>query len=650
MGDTTTYRVEADFVAKDNASGAIGDIAHHAEAAHHHTNELREALKEVGEALALRELVHVATESFIGFNSAIEQSKLKLSEVIGSNFQADWQQATAMAEKMHDHFQEIAEVTGVSATTMDNFAAKISASVTNTTQLMDITAQASAVSKAFYGDAERGAMELNRMLSGQVSNRSAMAKMLLNSTGLNAQQWKALSTEQRVKKTEGALNSDTMKNVVATMGNTFEGATSIFKDKVEVALAQVGLPLFHAITEEVQSWSKWMDLNHEKLEEIGRTVGDNLMSGFRAIKDVFAFIYDHADTLMAIGKVYAIAKIGSMAGGMLGAGAGDIAGLLGGGGKLGKAATGSSVMGNAGMIGMAGGVGFAFGKLLNETFHLTDAFSRSAEVHGEILDVTDSTTAKYADLVNSMDVFDNAVTEASKRLNKIAGGGGTQVAAGLTGTGETFLRQANVIRDVLKERTEVKNEGIAASIWGMLKDGATQGLSKAITEADQIKRLHDVGLTGDDIGTVMNSFAEAQKLAAANASRGQGDLDREKLISGTTDDVLKGLDKSILGNSDLLAKVTQNLSTFANRNFTDTHGDASLSKADIARAIKEAEDGEGKGLKKRDVAQTVNITINQVSAKDPDRWLADIDDMASRSHNAPRRAKSSLATKIGSGH
>jgi hypothetical protein len=61
---------------------------------------------------------------------------------------------------------------------------------------------------------------------------------------------------------------------------------------------------------------------------------------------------------------------------------------------------------------------------------------------------------------------------------------------------------------------------------------------------------------------------------------------------------------------------------------------------EVAKKIESAEDFDNNvGGTQAKTNQTVNITIQRVTAKDPNRWLAEMDDMANRRNRAPTKPK-----------
>jgi hypothetical protein len=658
MSDTDTkYEVSTDYVVHDHAS----DPLHHIQESAEHTAEAVESLKHglqmVAEVTGLYSVISKAKDAFLGFNSAVEQSQLKLATMITANYVANWDQATKAAEEMRGKFQEIAETVPVTANEMSQFADRISSAYKgNLNDLAEFSARAAVISKVMVGSAEGGAMQITRMLAGQVSERQAMGKALLNSMGMNSQQWKALTAEQRTTKLSTAVQSDTFKDMQKTLGDTYQGVTEVFKDKVEVTLARIGMPLFKAITAEVKSWSEWMDKNKDKLDEIGRTITSSLITGFHAIKDVFTFIYDHADILMTIGKLYAATAVGGMIGGALGNAGSGIAGMLskfGAGGSMMAPVTGGSAMGSAGLIGAAGALGFAFGHLLNDTLGLSTAIADSAASYINQFTGQEDYEKKLRDVTNTMDVFDHSVLEAGKRLDKIAGGGGSVAVKNLTGMADFHKGQADAIRTVLKEQ---KSRGGPSWLdYGMSAAGMDQSATKnAIADAANRATLKGAGLSDAEIEQIMANNDAAAKIADAAAMNATRDSNRVEQVIGATNEALKQVPKDIIAGSEEYKKIADAISlTINSRTKFDPNGGeiggvGGISADEIKKIV---EGNKEDALKRRDsVNQTVNVNINQVSAKDPDRFIADIDDMAGRLMNRPRRAKSSLATKMGPGY
>jgi hypothetical protein len=82
-----------------------------------------------------------------------------------------------------------------------------------------------------------------------------------------------------------------MRRANAEMAGSFTGVTSTLKDKLQIALGKVGLPLFQAITQTVADINAWLERNADTIERIGKAVGGALATGFGVVKDLALQVY-----------------------------------------------------------------------------------------------------------------------------------------------------------------------------------------------------------------------------------------------------------------------------------------------------------------------------------------------------------------------
>jgi hypothetical protein len=630
VSEKTTYEVESKFSVTDHASEHLEKISHHADHAAHSIESLKEGMILAAEAIGLRELVKKTAETFIGFNAAVEQSKIKLTAMIGANFHASWRRATDVAGEMYEKFEKFAEIAPVSAQEMAQFGQTTSAAVLaaggQIKDLTEISEKGALAAKALGFEAGRGAMELNRMLAGQVGNRSLMGKMLIGSMGITAAEWKKLSAQQRLEKTEGALNSSTMKDATGALRESFGGAVAMFKDKIEVAMGKVGLPLFKAVTAEVVGWNKWIEGHPQKIAEITskltngikeamsmmRDIGSFLMpiikEAMSVIGTVMTFVSEHRNVIEGVVKGLLIYKGIGMAGGMVGA-AGGMGGGIGGIFKelttsLGALKTGLGGVGGATSIGgMLTSMGGALSGLIGAAGPIalfgTALFGLSKIIFGE------TNTEKKA-------------REQAEKLDT---------------TAVSWLKDYKE-RDALQAS---KKEAMAAGWSGT---GDYQGINKRITELNSGESRESIIKAGIETGYINEEIANGVRKLSLTAGFNQS-------FSRDFPDVVNRLSDSI--NQVFKEAATHSTSAWGHESAIYNPKRAMGSYFEELFEEKKSEK-EADLVSKVPVNQTVNITINQVSAKDPDRWLADIDDMAGRSLNAPRRTKSSLATRVGRGH
>jgi len=631
----TKYKVTTEYHTTDHSSAVLERIEHHAEEAAESVEKLKEGLKIAAEAIGLRELVSKTAETFIGFNSAVEATKIKLSAMIGANFHASWKRATSEANEMYEQFEKFAEIAPVSAQEMSAFGTTVTGAVLaaggGMKDLIKITEEGSIATKALGGSAE----ELNRLLAGQVSNRSIWGKMMLGTMGTDSAHWKKMTSQQRLQKTEGALGSDTMKEATGALRESFGGAVAMFKDKIEVALGKVGLPLFKEVTKEVRSWGEWIDKNPAKIAAVTETMTSGIKEAMSMLRDVGSFLYpmikeamsiigdvmhfvsEHRDMITGIIKGLMIYKGLSMAGG--------IAGGIGGGA--------SSIFGS--LQKMAGELGKSFAGL-------KEALGSSSGGTTDIGGMFKGLGGAIMPLISGAGSF-VALGAAVWGLSKVLFGETHDEKMRRQHSEQLGLKGADWMKD-FKERDALMNQRKALIAGGMDPNSSYQGISQRLSSLHGNRE--DLMRAGINEGIIKETIENGVRRLEFDSRKGGMSLKPEdsKLFVGA----LKQAFEEIYNEKEVAYEASNARDMRIDRNFRfDKRGGGSgYFEEEINTDLEKKEE---ELTSRVPVNQTVIVNINQVSAKDPDRWLADVDDMAGRLINRPRRAKSSIATKMGDG-
>ncbi len=637
MADKTTYIVESKYVVTDHASGALHNIGHAAHGAHEHAEGLKDTLKEVGEAFLLFEGVEKAKELFIGLNSSLEQARIQMTSVLGANFKKPWAEAKEAAGEMYEEFEGFAEKfptsVGELSTSMKTLSVAVGAAGGNMEDLKTITEGSVVAAKTMGIEATT----MYRALEGNISKRSAGGMALLNMIGggMTAEKWKKLTADSRMHLIETAMKSDTMKSAQSEMANSFGGQTTILKDRLEMLASGAGLPLFKALTKEIQSWNEWLDKNKQKVEEIAHRVSEGLMTGFGYLKSVMSFLYDHSGVLIDVAKAWAAVKIGSAVGGIVTSGVGSITKMMDGIGKFGGFSHGAGdkfnketgayefhgaskgmgakdVLGNLGSIMGAAGAGYAIGTWIRDVTGMGEA------IHEWI----DPAGVRFEKLAKSMEMFDESVRHSVEEQSKLGGALGTHAAG---------LLQGNIDVDARKIATLSKIEA-----------GKYAGAKTVAWEKQQKSLLEGAGFDPAEVDSLLGN-KHTRGSMMANLMR--GNIIREQHLGGSSGGTQAGLmiwSLKHLGDKTTehvnIAKAQQAIMQ-AQLQMLAGPEHRFLNQDDIDKVMKD------KSLfdEQTKVNQTVNIHIEQVSAKDPDRWLADLDDYAARRVRSRTRAKSAPA-------
>lgn len=653
MADKQTYVVETVYQTVNKSSAPISEIAKAAQDAARASQTLTTVIKGMGAAFIGSRVFSEAKKMFIDYNKDIENHKTVLSGMMmlytGAGIDKTWDRAGRSVAAFEQMAKRSSLTTADLVQTASGLTRPLLQAGLSMGDIEKMTFGVANAAKAFGMNGSVVAMDIEQALTANVGQRDRFTRNILAQKGvdLTAEKFNALGTQKRVEALQKALTSTAILEMAKKQGeDTFGGVLSTLEDNFQIIASKIGLPLFKAITEEVKSWNAWIEKNNLKLKDIGQTVTDSLMKGFHMMKDVFSWIYDHADTLITVAKAYALIKVGGMLGGgvggsmmsLVGGGAGLAGAFSKGGWRDGKDENGNYVssfegpgrarrkMGlkdigdSAGLLGTIGALGYGLGTLMNNASGLSDSIMGVRTVNGEVLDVTDKSTRQYGMLITSMKAFDRSVVEAADRLSKFQDARGTTASSNLQGTIDVQKRQANVIGDAIRD-------GLAGGKGDLAQAKAYMRVkASGLFEEDEISKIFS------------NPQMMQQKFAMAAQS---GDL-RIANAQATADTAWESIPAELRKSLDqgkvlqaLMAKTLQMMGPMESGKF---QSGIILSKEMIDQAMKEAgADADLRGEKT--TKQTVNITIQQVMAKDPNRWLAEMDDMVSRRTRNPSRAK-----------
>lgn len=611
-GTTTTYRVEAVYDLTDKASRQLEEIGKHAKQAAHHSEGLKAALFGVAEAFGAMEVVRKAKEYFVDFNQQVEDAHIALTAMIESNFDVSFDKAGAAAQRMYDHFQKFSMQTPVTTKQILEFSRGITVAASNTgASIAEITKMSEMgviAGKVLGGGHDTGYLtgELSHMLAGNINQRMQFARNLLGSIHMSEKQFKALSAEKRKETVLKALDSPAMRDAAKAYGDSFSGVTSTLEDKLQIFLGKVGVPLFKAITKEVAEWNKWLEKNKNVIEVYINRAGEVLKDGFGHVRDAFAFIAQHAGTLIKVAEAYAAIKIGSAIGGGLASSIGSVGGL---GGKV-KGAAGLG--GVAGLLVGVGTASYMATRALMDYTGATEALKRKIDPHAAQLDI----------VTNRLKDFEVAIAHTRDSMNSLYGENDAR-STGKYASIDPYVKQQMEKVEALRNmqgadsmvRQQVKRTGYEYDTSGLEKAG--------FTGADARKYA---GYTKDDLNKAANEIeaqARGKKQEYDAAAAGSNAIVKTEMARMTA------AQKEAINWAKVQAEILTAI--------------LSGKKLDVGQIEKDAGSQDDAMRGKKEVPQNVNIYINQVSAKDPDRWLADIDDMAAKRAGAPTRARSALA-------
>lgn len=625
----TTYRVETIYDVTDRASKTLGDIQMKASRASADVSSLKTMLMGVGGAVLAGRGLGAAKAAFIDFNSNVQDTKNQIAGMMALATKTSLADNIEKANRLYDDLRQKAMTLPGTTQEYVQMAGMITQPIMDAglrmKDLRDLTIATVVGSKALRVESGAAARDIDQALRGQYHSVDVFTGKLLGAQGYSGEagraKFNALSAKKRASELMKAVNAPQIKELAAAQGKTFTGVMSTIEDRLQQVGGRVGSKLFGVLTREVENVNQWLEKNNSKIDHFANVVGDSLVTGFGYIKSAGMFLVDHAGTLISIAKAWAALKVGGAIGGSLsglweGAGGGKgIKAFLGGG------ASGKGILGAAGGLGLGGVLGVGV---------LAYEFAKAAGVTEALTRAIDPQRAKLERLTETMDSFDMAVATTRDRLMDSLHGGAFY-AQSSTQFGEDRIK-AGVLSDIMAGRGM---PDVGGPLGGIMKE---QWIRKRMRDAnmddDEISRA-----LGGDIGNSMGSLGRARDRYSKRADNAINLNAQTALV-----DMAVGIATAKLGNNgpEMITqqKITNMLLQESIR--IGFRGQFAVDYLN-ARAKQLADEVDPDKRRQARVNQTVNVNINQVTAKDPDRWVQMIDDYAARRKRNPTRARSSLA-------
>lgn len=649
------YRVLTVYDTQDKSSKAMQDIARSANEAAKSTQNLQTLIKTAGGAFLGGRIFSTAKSSLIDYNRSIEDSKLTIAGMLTMFTNSPIEKSFDLAGDSVERFQQMAKSSSLTTKDLVDTASGLYRPLLQAglkiRDINEMTFGVANAAKAFGMNGGVVSMDIEQAITSNVGMRDRFARNILSqeSIGLTADQFNKLDTQKRVEVLKKALTTDAIKGMAKKQGeDTFSGVLSTLQDNFEILGGRIGLPLFKAITEEVKQWNKWLDKNQLKLDQFAKSTAESLVKGFKFVKEVFSFIFSHADTLISVAKAYAAIKVGSMIGGAMGVSAGGGAGAASsflswfkkteatdgfdedgkyfynkGTAGRGRQAVGglSGVAENAGLIGGSLAAGVYVGTMLNES-GFGEWLSNTKRVGGEVLNMTDKTTREYAALIQSMDTFRKTINETKHAMAGQKGAASTDAAAHLAALQVSYQNKLDLIQDTQKKFTDRADGDISS------KHGSGY-MVNALMKSKMFDQKELDAYKSNPMGFMKNlenesSFLRNKSLAATEMAN--------DAYASMGENQKRGLEeKQIL--QALFAKASE---IYGSDDRDKLRVQVIMTPDDIRAALDTVTD---ESPQAKPPQQNVTINIQQVSAKDPNKWLADMDDMVARRTRARTRAK-----------
>lgn len=589
------------------------------------TSSLKQMMMGLGAVHLGSMAIGKAKTLLVDYNSSLEQSKTVIAGMLslytGASIDRTWDRASVSVER----FQEMAKKSSLTTKELVETAQGLTRPLIQVgvkmADIEKITFGVANAAKAFGMNGAVVSMDVEQAIRGGVTERDRFIKSMLAQKGieLSSDQFNKKGQAERIEILKKALTSTAIGAMADKQSQTLSGVLSTLEDNIQIALGKVGLPLFKAITEEVKSWNAWIDKNSGRLEEIGRSVGQGVMTAFTTIKEIgqaifpilkelmgvvvsaMQFAAQHKDVLIGLAKGLMIFKIGQ---------------------TIGRAGMGAI----NDMGGFASGMGGSFG-LLKDTF-------------GKIKSSSDPLATAFGSLTTIL-----------------SGAGGV-----IAGLGKLSLA-AYALGGFLFGKTETQKKQEAAAAARTLSADAYKQTRKEVMDMERELRSFSSGtdpLEAKFASPALRAQQDALRQKKADLEKTQADVLEQGKKAGFVSVGAEGGERVVrlraangttvdYGGHEALWKANEKLlgqlgDIFSEKGTFSKNSMAGMFKEAILEANKETADEFDKNVQAKGPTQNITINVANVSAKDPNRWLADFDDMINRRNRAPTRAKRAWKT------
>lgn len=626
MADTN-YHVNVLYDVTDRASKALEGIEKNAKRAADGTQSLKGSLMALGGGLIGGRVLGAAGKALFGFNEQMANSKIVMAGMLSLNTGAKWEASMNRATKSVERFQEMARTSALTTADLVDMSTRIERPLLQAglgmRDIEDVTFGAANAAKAFGIEAGMAALDIDQALRGTLSARDRFVPALLKQKGIGKKgqgysnaEWNAMAKSDPSKaaaELTKAFNSPIIKKMAEAQSQTLGGAWSTFKDTIEIGLGRVGMPIFKAVTAEIQRWNKWLDANKKKVDEFGKKVADGLVTGFRAVQSAATFVVNNADILIRIAKAWAMVKVANVGIAAASSGA-NVVGMLGS--RVGKQPAGfkgSSISGAAaaGPVAMAAAAGWQVGSWINDHIVGTSIADGLASVFKSEAQAQEE---EYRKILVSKRRLAKAIDEATQRYANEKGSKRATPYASLAGA--VSLRRAEYNADV-----------------ALMKAGGDPLLAALGKSAPILNREG------------RRNFDEAKARAFESKSklmRGENVMSLAPMLADTgIESVMKELTKAQRAGVDMEGATNAVMAELIRTmQLGGPFAWLGLSKEKLKEIIAaNSLDGDLFKGGRKPSSTNVNIAKVEVAAKDPDRWIAELDARVSRMVRAPRAAR-----------
>ena len=341
MAASTIYDIRLRYMLEDRASKGLNTMDKRLRSTGKSAGMLSGGLGRLAAMGVATFGIRAAADALIGFNRRMEDARTNIAGLIMSTTGTDWSTSIGAASSMMGELQGRAAKSTATTMEMVKFMNEVTQPLLGAglaaKDLAKFTADTVIAAKAF-GDEGIAAMDIQQALNQGVQIRDRFARKLLVTVGKTREEFNKMSKGERLDVLKSAVGSKAIQKLGEEQASTLSGVWSTFTDNLQRGIGTAGEGLFGSVKEQLTEMNTWLQNNQDRVKDIGRTVGQYLVSGFKTIKSVISFFVDHADTLVMVAKAWAGLKVGGMLGGALGGAMGQGGGMLQrlGGGLLAK--------------------------------------------------------------------------------------------------------------------------------------------------------------------------------------------------------------------------------------------------------------------------------------------------------------------------
>lgn len=326
--NSTVYDVQVRYTVDDRGSQGLDHLAKSAENAESHAGGLKGALEAIGAIFVVERGFEVGKQWLIESNSHFQQMKINMAAVTSYNLGTPFERAKTQTDGLIEGWQEFSKQTVLTTTQFTEFGSAVNGAVLASGATMkqydEIVKRGAVVSNVLAaghaGGLQYASMELREALMGNLRKTQMLNVQLLGPAlakeGKTLEEWNTLTAKERVRIYMAAINDPAWNAAITAQSTSYEGRLSTLKDNLEIAARAIGKPLFEEIAKSIGKLNDFVKTHPKEIHEWSVKISNALITGFGVVKDVFAFIVAHKDTIIKIAEGWALMKLSGGVGGM----------------------------------------------------------------------------------------------------------------------------------------------------------------------------------------------------------------------------------------------------------------------------------------------------------------------------------------------